>query len=51
MKTSMKTINKLNRILFSVFFFFFFFLTSCKINWAGNVADLNNIDRLATLSV
>jgi len=50
MKTAMKTTNKLNRILFSVFFCVFFLFSSCKISRAGKVADLNKIDRLATSS-
>ena len=48
MKTAMKKINKLNRILFSVFFCAFFLLSSCKISKQGKPADLNKIDRLAT---
>ena len=50
MKTAIKTINKLNRILFSVFFCAFFLFSSCKISRSGKVADLNKIDRLATSS-
>ncbi len=50
MKTAMKTINKHNRILFSVLFCALFLLSSCKINRPGKPADLNKIDNLATSS-
>jgi len=41
-------INKLNRILFSVFSCSFILFSSCKINKPGKPADIDKISRLAT---